>query len=249
MMCLCPLSGNSPPARLTARVSTGGEEIVNQPRRRRSTTPAPVERTLPIQAPSSEWRLRLALALLFVSAGSVLVNVIAVLALGGAIAHLGAPQGPLEFALVFIGAVVGLGGDALILAGSLAVVRPGTRFSGHPERVPWGIGLQLLASALVGVLESSWTFALVYVLLLAGLAYLWIRTSPTTSPRPAARHPVPEPEAPVRAGPEPLIERFPIPWVGTAPPPPSSPGTRWEENPSSESGPSPGTGPRRGPGF
>jgi len=177
------------------------------------------------------------------------VNVIAVLALGGAIAHLGAPQGPLEFALVFIGAVVGLGGDALVLAGSLAVVRPGTRFSGHPERVPWGIGLQLLASALVGVLESSWTFALVYVLLLAGLAYLWIRTSPTTSPRPAARHPVPEPEAPVRAGPEPLIERFPIPWVGNAPPPPSSPGTRLEENPSSESRPNSGSGPRRGPGF
>jgi hypothetical protein len=223
--------------------------MLNQPRRRRSTAPAPTELGVPSESPSPEWRLRLALALLVVSACSVLGNVIAVLALGGAIAHLGAPQGPLEFALVFIGAVVGLGGDLLILAGALAVVRPGTRFSGHPERVSWGLGLQLLAAALVGVLESSWTFGVVYVLLLAGLAYLWLRTSPHLPPRPAARHPLPERSAPVRAEPEPITERFPIPWVGHAPPPPSSPGTRWDENPSSESGPSSGSGPRRGPGF
>ncbi|HUY08028.1 MAG TPA: hypothetical protein VMW80_01045 [Candidatus Dormibacteraeota bacterium] len=223
--------------------------MVNEPRRRRSTAlaPTPIDRSLPARSPSPEWRIRLALGLLFVSACSVLFNVIAVLALGGAIANLGAPQGPLDFALVFIGAVVGLGGDAMILAGTLGVLRPGTRFTGHPERVSWGLGLQLLASALVGVLESSWTFAVVYVLLLGGLAYLWIRTSPTGPTRPAARHPVAE--APVLAEPAPVSERFPIPWVGNAPPPPSSPGTRWGEDPSSESGPSSGSGARRGPGF
>lgn len=223
--------------------------MVNQPRRRRSIAPAPVERSLPDHAPSSEWRLRLALALLLVSACSVLVNVIAVLALGGAIANLGAPQGPLEFALVFIGAVVGLGGDALILAGSLAVVRPGTRFSGHPERVSWGLGLQLLAAALVGVLESSWVFAVVYILILGGLAYLWTRTSPKLPSRPAARHPVGEPVTPVRAEREPVSERFPIPWVGNAPPPPSSLGTEWDVDPSTDRGPSSGSGARRGPEF
>ncbi|MGA7172459.1 MAG: hypothetical protein WA976_04020 [Candidatus Dormiibacterota bacterium] len=222
---------------------------MNQPRRRRSTAPAPVARSLPAQSPSPEWRMRLALALLVVSGCSVLVNVIAVLALGGAIANLGAPQGPLEFALVFIGAVVGLGGDALILAGTLAVVRPGTRLSGHPERVSWGLGLQLLASALVGVLESSWVFALVYVLLLAGLAYLWIRTSPPLAPRPAARHPEAEPAATLPAEPDPVGGRFPIPWVGSAPPPPSSTGTRWDEDPNSGSGAGSGPGSRRGPGF
>jgi len=193
--------------------------------------------------------MRLALALLVVSACSVLVNVIAVLALGGAIANLGAPQGPLEFALVFIGAVVGLGGDGLILAGSLAVVRPGTRFSGHPERVTWGLGMQLLASALVGVLESSWTFAVVYVLLLAGLGYLWIRTSPPLPSRPAARHPAAEPPASVPTEPEPTTDRFPIPWVGSAPPPPSSPGTKWDQDPTPGRGADTGPGSSRGPGF
>lgn len=188
--------------------------------------------------------MRLALALLFISCLSVLVNLLALMALGGAIAHLGAPQGPLEFALVFIGAVVGLGGDAWILAGTLAVVRPGTRFSGHPERVSWGLGLQLLAAALVGLLESSWTFAVVYLLFLAGLAYFWIRTSPTQPARPIARHPVPEPPTPPAASePAQAPERLPIPWVGSAPPPPSGGDTRWEETPG---GPEPGPGVGRG---
>ncbi|MGC1908919.1 MAG: hypothetical protein WA809_04890 [Candidatus Dormiibacterota bacterium] len=222
---------------------------MNQPRRRRNTAPAPVARSLPAPSPSPEWRMRLALALLVVSACSVLVNVIAVLALGGAIANLGAPQGPLEFALVFIGAVVGLGGDALILAGALAVIRPGIRFSGHPERVSWGLGLQLLASALVGVLESSWVFALVYVLLLAGLSYLWIRTSPALTPRPAARHPDAEPAAPLPSEPDPVGDRFPIPWVGSAPPPPSSTGSRRDESPNPGEGADSGPGSPRGPGF
>ena len=130
--------------------------MVSQPRRRRTTAPEPVPKSIPGPSPAPEWRLRLALGLLAISGLSALFNVLAVLALGGAIANLGAPQGPLDFALVFIGAVVGLGGDAVIVAGTLAVVRPGTRFAGHPERVSWGLGLQLLASALVGLLESSW---------------------------------------------------------------------------------------------
>ncbi|HVB14714.1 MAG TPA: hypothetical protein VNH38_08180 [Candidatus Dormibacteraeota bacterium] len=222
---------------------------MNQPRRRRSSAPNPIEVQLTAESPSPEWRLRLALALLVVSACSALANVLAVLALGGAIANLGAPQGPLEFALVFIGAVVGLGGDALILAGTLAVVRPGTRFSGHPDRVTWGLGLQLLAAALVGVLESSWTFAVVYLLILAGLAYLWLRTSPALPPRPAARHPLPEPPERTPAEPGPGTERFPIPWVGNAPPPPSSPRTGWDANPGAGSGSESGRGTRQGPEF
>lgn len=223
---------------------------MNQPRRRRSAAPAaPVPALLPSKSPSPEWRLRLALALLFVSALSALGNLLALLALGGAIAHLGAPQGPLEFALVFIGAVVGLGGDAVILAGTLAVLRPGTRFSGHPERVTWGLGLQLLAAALVGVLESSWTFAVVYVLLLAGLAYLWLRTSPAVPARPVARHPLPEPPSPVRSEPAPIPERSPIPWVGSAPPPPSSPSPTWERGSGSSEGSDSERGPDRGTSF
>jgi hypothetical protein len=89
--------------------------------------------------------VRLALALAVVSACSALGNVVAVVAVGGAMAHLGAPQGPLEFALVFVGGVVGLVGDALILAGSLAVLRPDLRFGRRPASVTWGLGLQLLA--------------------------------------------------------------------------------------------------------
>ena len=222
--------------------------MVNQPRRRRSAAPVAAAPAQPSsQSPSPEWRLRLALALLFISSLSAIFNLIAVLALGGAIAHLGAPQGPLEFALVFIGTVVGLGGDAVILAGTLAVIRPGTRFSGHPERVTWGLGLQLLASGLVGLLESSWTFAVIYVLLLAGLAYLWIRTSPADPVRPVARHPVPEDQrGPVQ---QPLDDRSPIPWVGSAPPPPSAAGTAWDRSPGPPSGSESDQGTGRGRQF
>jgi multisubunit Na+/H+ antiporter MnhG subunit len=197
--------------------------MVNQPHRQRRSGPLGKEAVPGSQASASEWRVRLALALLAVSACSVLGNVAAVFALGGAMAHLGAPQGPLEFALVFVGGVVGLGGDALILTGSLAVLRPDSRISGQPSWVTWGLGLQLLAAALVGVLESSWLFGLLYVLLLAGLAALWIRTSAPEAPRPAARHAVPEPsEPPIPAAPARAPARQPIPWVGTAPPPPSA---------------------------
>lgn len=202
-----------------------------------------------VQAPDSEWRLRMALALLAVSAASALGNVIAVLALGGAIANLGAPQGPLEFALVFIGAVVGLGGDLLILRGALAVVSPQSRFAGHPERVSWGLGLQLLAAALVGVLESSWLFAVLYVLILACLAALWLRTSPPAAPRPAARHAVPEADQADRPQRGQVAERYPIPWVGNAPPPPSSPPASRQGSSSPESGPISQVRPGRGPGL
>ncbi len=169
--------------------------------------------------------MRLALALGLVSALSALFNLLAILALGGAIAHLGAPQGPLDFALAFIGTVLGLGGDALILRGAVGVALPRWRLAGAPVMVSWGLGLQLVAAAAVGLLESSWLVALVYVLLLAGLAVLWLRTSPSPLPRPRARHP--EPERPPE-GPEPTIrrsfsERQSIPWVGSAPPPPSAP--------------------------
>jgi hypothetical protein len=224
--------------------------MVNQPHRQRRSGPLAKEAVPGSQAPASEWRLRLALALLVVSACSVLGNVAAVVALGGAMAHVGAPQGPLEFALVFIGGVVGLGGDALILAGSLAVLRPDLRISGRPGRVTWGLGLQLLAAALVGVLESSWLFGTLYVLLLAGLAAIWIRTSVPESPRPAARHAAPEPsEPPAPSPPAAVPSRQPIPWVGTAPPPPSA-AQAGEVEPSS-SKPNQGSGPGsgRGPGH
>lgn len=214
----------------------------SQPRQRRSAAPA--DPPAPSVSISFEWRLRLALALLLVSACSVLGNLVALIALGSAIAHLGAPQGPLEFALVFIGALVGLGGDALILRGALAVVRPGTRFSGHPERVLWGLGLQLLAAALVGVLESSWLFGVVYAVILGGLAYVWSRSSPFKPAPPVARHPQPEPSEPVPA--EAPGDRLPMPWVGNAPPPPSSQGMRWEEHPRRDGGGKEGGGTPRG---
>jgi|GEM_PF-5429002 len=197
--------------------------MVNQPHRQRRSGPLAKEAVPGSLASASEWRIRLALALLVVSACSALGNVVAVLALGGAMAHLGAPQGPLEFALVFVGGVVALGGDALILTGSLGVLRPEIRIAGRPGSVTWGLGLQLLAAALVGVLESSWLFGVLYLLLLAGLAALWIRTGVPEAPRPAARHAVPEPsERPAPSAPADLPGRQPIPWVGTAPPPPSA---------------------------
>lgn len=196
--------------------------MVNQPRRQRRSGPIETEAVPGSKASASEWRVRLALGLTLVSACSALGNVVAVIALGGAMAHLGAPQGPLEFALVFVGAAIGLTGDALILAGSLAVLRPDIRFAGPPAGVTWGLGLQLVAAALVGALESSWVFGALYVLLLAGLAGLWVRTSDPVPPRPAARHAVPEIAEAVPSHPERMPERLPIPWVGTAPPPPSS---------------------------
>ncbi|MFZ0996209.1 MAG: hypothetical protein WAO09_09595 [Candidatus Dormiibacterota bacterium] len=220
---------------------------MNQPHRQRRSGPIAKEAVPGSQA--SEWRLRLALALLLVSACSVLGNLAAVLALGGAMAHLGAPQGPLEFALVFVGGVVGLGGDALILTGSLAVLRPDIRISGQPGWVTWGLGLQLLAAALVGVLESSWLFGLLYVLLLAGLAALWIRTSAPEAPRPTARHALPEPSEPPPPAVSPeALGRQPIPWVGTAPPPPSAAQGRdaAPTTPTPNQGSWPGSG--RGPG-
>lgn len=192
--------------------------------------------------------MRLAIALTVVSACSVLGNVVAVIALGGAMAHLGAPQGPLEFALVFVGGLVGLAGDALILAGSLAVLRPDIRFAPRPGSVTWGLGLQLLASALVGALESSWLFGALDVLLLAGLAALWVRTSDAVPPRLAARHAVPELAEAVPSAPERMPERLPIPWVGTAPPPPSAAPRRdpGPTGPTQSQGSWPSSG--RGPG-
>jgi hypothetical protein len=184
-----------------------------------------------------------------VSACSVLGNLAAVFALAGAMAHLGAPQGPLEFALVFIGGAVGLAGDALILTGALAVVRPHIRFSGNPGQVTWGLGLQLLAAALVGVLESSWLFGLLYALLLAGLAALWIRTSAPVPPRPAARHALPEPSEPLSSAPAGMPECQPIPWVGTAPPPPSAAQVRDTEPSSSNPNQGSWSRPGRGPGH
>jgi len=223
--------------------------MVNQPHRQRRSGPIAKEAIPGSQASASEWRFRLALALLVVSACSVLGNVAAVLALGGAMAHLGAPQGPLEFALVFVGGVVGLGGDALILTGSLAVLRPEVRLSGRPGWVPWGLGLQLLAAALVGVLESSWLFGALYVLLLVGLAALWVRTGEPMLPRPVARHAVPEPAESIPSASERMPERQPIPWVGTAPPPPSAAQRRdtGPTSPTPDRGAWPNSG--RGPGH
>ncbi|MGA8426073.1 MAG: hypothetical protein WB801_00610, partial [Candidatus Dormiibacterota bacterium] len=77
--------------------------MVNQPHRQRRSGPIAKEAVPGSEASASEWRFRLSLALLVVSACSILGNLAAVLALGGAMAHLGAPQGPLEFAQVFVG--------------------------------------------------------------------------------------------------------------------------------------------------
>jgi hypothetical protein len=223
--------------------------MVTQPRRQRRSRPAP--HPAPATAylgPAGEWRVRLALALLVVSAVSVIASLVALLALGGAIAHLGAPQGPLEFAVVFVGAFLGLGGDGLILSGSLAVLRPQSRLSRNPAAVTAGLVLQLPAAAAVGVLQSSWLFAAVYLLMVAGLALLWVRTSPPPQPRPAARHAVPEQvEGPPAEAP--LLDRQPIPWIGSAPPPPSASSQRQAEQAGPEcDGPfRPRSG--RGPGL
>lgn len=224
--------------------------MVNRPRRQRRSRPAPASARAAVeyqQAPS-EWRVRLAWALLVVSAASLLANLLAVVALAGAIAHLGVPQGPLEFALILLGAVAGLIGDVLIARGSMAVALPGYRLASAPARVPWGLGLQLPAAIAVGVLQSSALFAAVYILMLAGLAFLWIRTSPPVQPSPSARHPRSEaPEPPTRA--QPVGERYPMPWVGTAPPPPSAWGAGNREQASPDRDLRDPRGAGRGPDF
>jgi hypothetical protein len=224
--------------------------MVNQPRRQRRSRPvqAPARAAAGYQPVPSEWRVRLAWALVVVSVASLLANLLAVVALAGAIAHLGVPQGPLEFALILLGAVAGLIGDVLIARGSMAVALPGYRLAGAPARVPWGLGLQLPAAIAVGVLQSSWLFAVVYVLMLAGLAFLWLRTSPPVQPSPSARHPRSEAaEPPARA--QPVEERYPMPWVGTAPPPPSAWGAGNSEQASPDRDLRDPKGAGRGPDF
>ncbi|MGH7609950.1 MAG: hypothetical protein ACREOD_08490 [Candidatus Dormibacteria bacterium] len=201
--------------------------MLTQPRRQRRSLPTPPATPAPGPGDqASEWRVRLAWALLAVAAAALLGDVLAVVATLGAIVHLGALRGPLEFALVLVGAVLGLVGSAAMGTGSLAVVRPDWTFAGDPRSVLWGLGLQLPAAAAVGVLQASWPFTVVYLLLLLALGYFWIRTSPLAGARPSARHVAAESDPDSSPRPASVPTRQPIPWMTSAPPPPSAPESR-----------------------
>ncbi|MGH7640771.1 MAG: hypothetical protein ACREOL_07700 [Candidatus Dormibacteria bacterium] len=216
---------------------------MNEPRRRRRSAPEPAPAEAATAPAPSSWGQLLGWVLVAVAAVSLVVQILALVALGSAIAHLGAPQGPLEFALAFIGAVVGLGADLLIIHGAMTLARPQSSLGGPTQRVFWGLGLELVAAAMVGLLASSWGFAAIYVVLLCLLAYLWQRVRPPALARPAARHPGPEALEP---GPAPAPERFSLPWVGSAPPPPSSERRGGQDRPArgAPTGPTGGRGSR-----
>ncbi|MGH7611469.1 MAG: hypothetical protein ACREN4_05560 [Candidatus Dormibacteria bacterium] len=198
---------------------------MTEPRRLRRSLPSRPEG--PPRATSelpSEWLVRLAWALLGVACLALLGDVLAIVATLGAIVHLGALRGPLEFALVLLGALLGLVGSALTATGCLAVLRPDWTFAGRPGQVLWGLGLQVPAAAAAGVLEASPGSTVAYLILLAGLAWLWWRFSPPPPPVPLARHPAPDQPAEAAPAPTPAPAREPFPWLSPAPPPPSAPG-------------------------
>jgi hypothetical protein len=179
---------------------------------------------------------QLAWALVLAGLASALAGILALVALAGAMANSGPPQGPMDFLPVFIGTLVGLAGDLLMVRGGAGVVRPGAWYSGGRSSALVGILLQVPAAAAVGELEASVVITALYLLLLGALATLAVRVLPGPAARPAARHPKP-PSAAVPASRRVRAELAqPIQWVAAgAPPPPSAGrgaemGSAWERS-------------------
>ena len=172
------------------------------------------------------WLRRLAFALLGLAGLSAVANVVSLLVVVATIGKSDSFQAPETFVPIFLGAVVGLIGDGLLVRGALGVIQPGSPYAGKRRQVIVGLILQLPAAAAVGTLEASVALAIVYVLIVAGVVVWWSRLTPSPSPRPLAQHPS---GAPRRAAVE-SSGRWvvndpvqPIRWVGGAPPPPSAP--------------------------
>ncbi len=208
---------------------------VIQRRRRLSAHPAremaPAGTTPHSGSPSGR---QLAWALVVVGLVSALASLIAMVALAGAMANAGPPQGPMDFLPVFVGTLVGVVGDLLMVRGGAGVVRPGTRYSGGRTSALVGILLQVPAAAAVGELEASVVITALYLLLLGGLATLVVRVLPGTAAAPAARHPEPPSEAAPASRPALAESAQPIQWVAAGAPPPPSAGRGAETGPAWE---------------
>jgi len=172
---------------------------------------------------------QLAFVLLLVAAVSALGNLISLLVLAGAMGQTDSPQGAQTFLPVFAGALLGIAGDLVLARGALGILRPGSRLGGGRSLVMVGLLLQIPAAAAAGTLEALWPATVAYLLLLAALAWLWLRAAPEASGKPLARHPEEPPRRraqitstgrwTVAAPPPPMQWR-----AGAAPPPPSAPG-------------------------
>jgi hypothetical protein len=179
---------------------------------------------------------QLAWALVLAGLASALVSLFAIVALAGAMANAGPPQGPMDFLPVFIGTLVGVAGDLLMVRGGAGVVRPGAWYSGGRTSALVGILLQVPAAAAVGELEASVVITALYLLLLCGLATLAVMALPGPAARPAARHPEPPTPAAPASRPARAESAQPIQWVAAgAPPPPSAGrgadmGSAWERS-------------------
>ncbi len=178
---------------------------------------------------------QLAWALVLVGLASALASLLALIALAGAMANAGPPQGPMDFLPVFVGTLVGVAGDLLMVRGGAGVVRPGAWYSGGRTSALVGILLQVPAAAAVGELEASVVITALYLVLLGGLAALTVRMLPGPAARPAARHPEPPSSTPALAsGPARAGSAQPIRWVAAGAPPPPSAGRVAEMGPAWE---------------
>jgi hypothetical protein len=200
--------------------------IQQRPRRVRSSAHGakPASDT---EAPEGGWLRRLAFALLAMAALSAFGNLISLAVVAATVGGSDSPQGPETYIPVFLGAVVGLVGDGLLLRGALGVIRPRSPYSGKRRLVIVGLVLQLPAAAAVGTLEASWVMTVVYVLIVAGVVVWWSRLTPEVGPRPLAQHPAGAPRRVDVASTGRWVVNEPIQpirWVGGAPPPPSAPG-------------------------
>ena len=205
------------------------------PRARRS---APAQRQFSAgglgTASEGGWATEVALAIALVAVVSALANVVALLVVLSTMATATPPEGAVTYLPVLLGVAIGVAGDALLLRGALGVLSPGIRFSSGRGAVLVGLLVQLVAAAAVGTLEASWVLTLVYLVLLGGLAALWLRFTPAPGPPPMAQHPADEGEGRRQITPTGrwTLQGAPPPmtWSGGGVPlPPSAPAGQVEE--------------------
>ena len=210
-----------------------------QGRSRRSSGGAPGKVSPAVRGERS---YRLALVLLLVALLSAVGNLASLVVLAATMGQADSAQGPLTFLPAFGGALIGIVGDLILVRGTLGVIRPGGRFAGGRGLVTVGLLLQLPAAAAAGTLEALLPLTVAYVLVLAALAALWLRSAPAASAKPLAKHPDEPQRRRAQVAPSGRWtvagQSQPMPWRGgSAPPPPSAP--------SPARGPGTGVGGRR----
>ncbi|MHB8332762.1 MAG: hypothetical protein ACYDEA_11295, partial [Candidatus Dormibacteria bacterium] len=147
-------------------------------RARRSSRGAAAAGT-PSLSGDRSWRL--AAVLLLVAAASALGNLVSLAVVAAAMGQTDSPQGPQTFLPVFAGALIAMVGDLVLIRGALSAIRPGWRFAGGRGLVMVGLVLQLPAAVAAGTLEALWPITVAYLLVLAALATLWLRSAPGVS--------------------------------------------------------------------